>query len=108
LLDRGTMLAGATDLNATAREPSALIGTRTAADHGIEDGDMVAVEGAGRRLELRAAVRGDVVDGTVVLPANSTTPPANDLVAATGEAHVTLSRVAGAADSASSVAEEVA
>jgi NADH-quinone oxidoreductase subunit G len=108
LLDRGTMLVGATDLNATAREPLALIGTRTAADHGIEDGDTVAVEGAGRRLELRAAVRGDVVDGTVVLPANSTTPPANDLVTATGEAHVTLSRVAGAADSGSSVAEEVA
>lgn len=90
LLDRGTMLTGATDLLATARESAAVLNAVDAASLGITDGDEVEVAGAGQVLHLTARVGHDAVPGVVVLPANSTDVPAAALLG-TGETTVTVS-----------------
>ncbi|MBS3940708.1 MAG: NADH-quinone oxidoreductase subunit G [Actinobacteria bacterium] len=91
LLDRGTMLAGADALLATAREPVVVLNTVDADALGIADGDAVEVrsmaapggaDGAGQALVLTAQVGHDVVPGVVVLPANSTDVPAAALLEA--------------------------
>ncbi len=107
LLDHGTMLTGATDLNATARVPVAVLGPATAAERGITDGDMVEVAAGDASLRLTAAVRGDVLPATVVLPANSTDTPAWDLADEQGRVEVTVTRLEAAAADAST-SQEVA
>jgi NADH-quinone oxidoreductase subunit G len=96
LLDHGTMLAGANDLLATARPARVELGVHDAEGRGIADGDLVAVVGAGGRLELTAEVRRDLVPGVVVLPSNSTPQPAGVLAQHDGSMLVTLERVAAA------------
>ncbi len=98
LLDRGTMLAGATDLLATARPARVELNAHDAEEHGIADGDLVAVVAGTARLELVAEVRRDLVPGVVVLPANSTDEPAGALADRDGELVVTLERLADADD----------
>ena len=99
LIDHGTMLAGADDLAATAREATITIARRDADAHGIADGDMVAVTGAsGVTLELRAVVADDVLPGVVVLPRSSTARFANALADDAGRVHVTLAKVAAMAE----------
>ena len=107
LLDRGTMLTGAADLNATARVPVAVLGPAAAADRGIADGDTVELSAGDASLRLTAAVRGDVLADTVVVPANSTDTPAWDLADEQGRVEVTVTRV-GAADADASTSQEVA
>ena len=98
LLDRGTMLAGADDLLATARAASVTLARRDADAHGIADGDTVAVRGgSGVTLELPAVVTDDVLPGVVVLPRSSTEVFANQLADDAGRVHVTLAKVASAA-----------
>jgi NADH-quinone oxidoreductase subunit G len=107
LLDNGTMLAGATDLLATARPARALINAHDAEAHGVADGDLVAVVSGSTRMGITAAIRRDVVPGVVVLPANSTETPAWDLADRDGHFAVTLEVLERAAD-AESADEEVA
>lgn len=111
LLDRGTMLAGARDLLATARSARVELNAHDAADHGIAEGDLVAVVAEGARLELPAEVRRDLVPGVVVLPANSTEVPAAALAQRDGRLVVRLERLgaaAGSDDGEPALAEEVA
>jgi NADH-quinone oxidoreductase subunit G len=70
LLDGGTMLAGADDLNATARPAVVLLAPADAARLGVHDGEPVAVTSASARepIVLPARVSADVVAGSVVLP----------------------------------------
>jgi NADH-quinone oxidoreductase subunit G len=97
LIDHGTMLAGADDLLATARDATVTIARRDAVAHGIADGDVVAVTGAsGATVELPAVVADDVLPGVVVLPRSSTTPFANALADDAGRVHVTLAKVGAA------------
>jgi NADH-quinone oxidoreductase subunit G len=107
LLDGGTMLAGADDLMATARDATITIARRDADAHGISDGDTVAVTGAGAGgvvLELPAVVADDVLPGVVVLPRSSTEPFATVLADDAGRVHVTLTKVASAGGAATSPA----
>ncbi len=103
LLDRGTMLAGATDLLATARPATVIVNAHDAQQHGIADGDRVAVVAGSGRLELTAEVRRDLVPGVVVVPSTSTEVSAGALVGRDGAVEVRLERLEAAA-----TAEEVA
>jgi NADH-quinone oxidoreductase subunit G len=103
LLDRGTMLAGASDLLATARPATVTINAHDAEQHGIAHGDRVAVVAGSARLELTAEIRRDLVPGVLVVPSTSTEVPAGALVGRDGAAEVHLERLAVAA-----TAEEVA
>ncbi len=94
LLDRGTMLTGAVDLLATAREVVALLGTADASRHGVADGDRVTLRGGSGELTLPVRVRDDVLDGVIVLPANSTEVSAWALADTDGHARVTMERLA--------------
>ena len=107
LIDRGTMLAGADDLSATAREATITIARRDADAHGIAGGDTVAIRSAtsNMTLELPAVVADDVLPGVVVLPRSSTPTFANALADDTGRVHVTLTKVASAAPAAAAMAE---
>jgi NADH-quinone oxidoreductase subunit G len=80
LLDRATLLTGAHDLLATARQPHALIHPRDAERLGITAGDEVELSGAGTTLRLPARIGHDVVPGAVWVPANSTDTPGRALV----------------------------
>jgi len=107
LLDRGTMLTGAADLLATAREVVALLGAADAARHGIADGDRVTLRGGSGELTLPVRVRDDVLEGVIVVPANSTEVSARALADTDGHTRVTMERlVTGPVDVA--LAEEVA
>ncbi|MFO7777974.1 MAG: NADH-quinone oxidoreductase subunit G [Nitriliruptoraceae bacterium] len=109
LLDRGTMLAGANDLLATARSPRVELNAHDAEERGIADGDLVAVVAGAARLELTAQVRRDLVPGVVVLPANSTPEPAGVLAQRDGRLVVTLERLAtGSQDREPALTGEVA
>jgi len=103
LLDRATMLVGATDLLATARPATVAVAPSDAQASDLADGDIVEVAGAGGSLRLPVAVQPDVVAGTVVLPTNSTDDPVWDLADRDGELWVGLTKVAS-----DQVAEEVA
>jgi NADH-quinone oxidoreductase subunit G len=70
LLDGGTMLAGATDLLATATTPFASISSVDAAALELADGDEVRVVGTDLDVRLPARVGADVVPGVVVVPAH--------------------------------------
>jgi NADH-quinone oxidoreductase subunit G len=98
LIDRGAMLAGATDLLATARPPVVVVNQLDAATHGIADGDLVDVSSDRGSLRLPASVGHDVVPRVVVLPTNSTDDPLGLLADAAGVLRVTLQRVAGGSD----------
>jgi NADH-quinone oxidoreductase subunit G len=105
LLDHGTMLAGADDLMATARDATITIARRDAVARGIADGDTVAVRSAsgaaaGAVIELPAVVADDVLPGVVVLPRSSTAPFVTVLAGDDGRVHVTLEKVASASASA--------
>jgi NADH-quinone oxidoreductase subunit G len=113
LLDRGTMLTGATDLNATARPATAYLGAATADELGVTQGARVRltrVSGGDAALELPAIIRADIPDGTVILPANSTDTSAFALADRDGEVRVELEvlAAAGGADAEPVMAEEVA
>ncbi len=101
LLDRGTMLTGATDLLATAREATADLAPEDAVERGIEEGDLVEVSGANGRLTLTARIRPDVRPGVVVLPTHATEVPVGVLADRDGQAAVLVEKAAD-------VAEEVA
>ena len=94
LLDGGTMLAGATDLLATAREASVIVARADAVARGIVDGAPVTIRGAGAgagvTITLPAVIADDLLPGVVVLPRTSTTPPATALADDTGTVKVTL------------------
>jgi NADH-quinone oxidoreductase subunit G len=75
LLDRGTMLTGADDLLATAREATAHLAPDDAAAIGVTDGQPVELTAGGATLELTARLRDDVVAGCVVVPTNATDDP---------------------------------
>ncbi|MEX1162082.1 MAG: NADH-quinone oxidoreductase subunit G [Nitriliruptor sp.] len=96
LLDRGTMLAGATDLLATAREPDVAVHVTDAERLGIGDGDEVELAADGRQVRLRARVGHDVVPGVVRAPANSTDTSVRSLAAADGSTRVTVTAVTSA------------
>jgi NADH-quinone oxidoreductase subunit G len=93
LLDRGTMLADATDLLATARPATVTINAHDAEQHGIADGDRVAVVAGSARMELTAEVRRDLVPGVLVVPTASTDVPAGALRGRDGAAEVTVERI---------------
>jgi NADH-quinone oxidoreductase subunit G len=93
LLDRGTMLADATDLLATARPATVTINAHDAEQHGIAEGDRVAVVAGSARMELTAQVRRDLVPGVLVVPTASTAVPAGALVGRDGTTEVTLERI---------------
>jgi NADH-quinone oxidoreductase subunit G len=104
LLDHGTMLAGATDLLATARPASLAMHPSDAEALGVGDGDEVTVTGAGGTISLLASLATDVVPGVVVLPANSTALPATALADRDGRIRVTLERAVRATTDAEEVA----
>ena len=95
LLDRGTMLDGAGDLMATAKQPWAEMSAVDADALGVADGDRVVVTGGSATLALTARVGHDVVPGVVAIPANSTDVPAAALADERGELVVTVAREAG-------------
>jgi NADH-quinone oxidoreductase subunit G len=96
LLDRGTMLTGATALLATARSAFVGVNPADAERLGIADGDDVTVSGNGATLTLPARVEADVVAGSVFVPTNSTEVPASALLGADGTALVELTVAATA------------
>ena len=99
LIDHGTMLAGADDLAATAREATITIARRDADVHGIADGDTVTVTGAsGVTVVLPAVVADDVLPGVVVLPRSSTEPLVSALADDAGRVRVTLTKVGAMAE----------
>jgi NADH-quinone oxidoreductase subunit G len=98
LLDRGTMLAGAHDLLATARDPHVALHATDADRLGVRDGDEVELAGGGASVTLVARVGHDVIPGVVRAPANSTDEPIRALFDRDGRARVTLRVVSSAAD----------
>jgi NADH-quinone oxidoreductase subunit G len=108
LLDRGTMLTGATDLLATAKPAAALLHPDDATAAGIGDGDPVELTGAGGSLVLPARLATDVVPGAVVVPANSSDTPAWVLADTDGRLQVTVRAAASGADEAGDDGQEVA
>ncbi|MCC5950399.1 MAG: molybdopterin-dependent oxidoreductase, partial [Nitriliruptoraceae bacterium] len=97
LLDRGTMLTGASDLNATSRRGTVQLAPVTAEQIGVTDGDRVAITGldAGDTvLTLTVEVRRDVLPGVAILPANSTPQSAYGLADRDGSVRITLSALA--------------
>jgi NADH-quinone oxidoreductase subunit G len=90
LLDRGTMLAGADDLLATARAATATLSPSDAAALGLTDGALVELTGAGHRLTLPVRVARDLVPGVVLVPTNATEVPAAALTGSAGTGRVTL------------------
>jgi NADH-quinone oxidoreductase subunit G len=104
LLDRGTMLAGATDLLATARPAEALLGTDDASALEVSDGDLVTLTGAHGALTLPVRVAADLLAGHVVVPTNATDDPAGVLADVDGASYVQVARAA----SATELTEEVA
>ncbi|MFA9432728.1 NADH-quinone oxidoreductase subunit G [Egicoccus sp. AB-alg2] len=98
LLDRGSMLTGASDLLATARTPVVDLNVADAQRLGIADGDEVELSGAGHTLRLVARVGTDVVPGAAVVPANSTDDPAAVLLGTDGTGPVTVSALEPAGD----------
>jgi NADH-quinone oxidoreductase subunit G len=94
LIDDGTMLAGATDLAATARPAVAVLNIADAADRGIADGDRVEVASDQGAVRLTAEVGTDVIPGAVALPATSTTPTVRSLAGDGGHLLVTVTPVA--------------
>jgi NADH-quinone oxidoreductase subunit G len=105
LLDHATMLRGADDLLATARDPYLTLHVSDAEHLGIADGDEVELSAGGHVLRLPARVGHDVVPGVVRAPANSTEVPARALVAADGGTRVVVARVATADDLEPATAE---
>jgi NADH-quinone oxidoreductase subunit G len=103
LLDRGTMLTGATDLLATARPATVELAPSDAASLDLTDGDLVELSGAGGTLRLPVAVATDVLPGTVVVPTNSSEDPAWVLADRDGRMRATVEKVVS-----DDVAEEVA
>lgn len=97
LLDAGTMLAGADDLMATARDATITIARRDADARGITHGELVTVRGAGAAggdvmIALPAVVADDVLPGVVILPRSSTDPFVTALAGDDGVVHVVLER----------------
>jgi len=99
LLDRGTMLAGAHDLLATARPATVTLSRADAERLHIVSGALVEVTGAdGLSIALPAEVADDVIAGVVVLPRSSTEPALTSLAGADGIVRVTLAPVRVAAE----------
>jgi NADH-quinone oxidoreductase subunit G len=115
LLDRATMLRGADDLLATARDPHVALHVSDADRLGVADGDQVELTAEGTTLRLPARVGHDVVPGVVRAPADSVRPQpdgthvsARTLVPADGPARVTVGRAAAGADTDEPATAEVA
>jgi NADH-quinone oxidoreductase subunit G len=99
LLDRGTLLAGANNLLATARPAEAHVARDDAGALGLRDGDLVSVtsaSGGATSIELTVRIVADVIPGVVVLPRNSTAVPVTALAADDGSVRVTLTRTRSA------------
>jgi len=94
LLDNGTMLTGATDLLATAREPVVVVASSDAAELDVSDGDRVELTGGGGALTLPVRVTTNLQPGTVVVPTNAADQPAGVLADRDGNLRVTLTKVA--------------
>jgi hypothetical protein len=93
LLDGGTMLAGADDLLATARDATSPSPAATRSPTASPTATSSHVSGAGRAgvtIELPAVVVDDVLPGVVVLPRTSTDAAVNALADDDGRVHVTL------------------
>jgi len=95
LLSMSTMLAGANDLLATAREPVAELGPATAGRLGLNTGDQVVVRGPEATWQLPVVVHDDVVDGVVVLPTRGEDRTVGELADDSGRSGVVLERLAG-------------
>ncbi|NBQ89793.1 MAG: hypothetical protein EBU07_20465 [Betaproteobacteria bacterium] len=96
LLDAGVMQSGEPFLAATARALTARISPTTATQHGVADGDEVAVSTAHGEVTVSLEVRAGMADGVIWLPSNAVgCNPADSLAARAGTA-VTVSRVGGA------------
>ena len=108
LLGQGDLLAGADELRATARAPRALLHPAEAERLGIADGAPVVLRGERGRIELPAHVTEHVVEGCVVVPANSTEVTPAELgpeVGADGVARVQVASAEPAAVSADDTGE---
>jgi NADH-quinone oxidoreductase subunit G len=79
LIGRGDMLRGAKELLATAPPVTVRVSQVDALRLNLQDGQYVAVVGPSDRMTLRASVSGEVVQGCVVLPRNSTDPTPAEL-----------------------------
>ena len=55
-------------LHARKPEPQVEINSQTAAQYGVSEGDMVAVETKRGRIELKAQVSDDIIPGIVSIP----------------------------------------
>jgi NADH-quinone oxidoreductase subunit G len=93
LLDGGTMLTGATDLNATAKAPWAGVNAHDAERLGIADGALVEVTVGKRTVRLPARVGHDAVPGAVFVPAGASTTDGARLGGVPADTTVTLSVV---------------
>jgi NADH-quinone oxidoreductase subunit G len=93
LLDGGTMLAGADDLNATAKSPWAGVNAHDAERLGVADGALVEVAVGKRKVRLPARVGHDVVPGAVFVPAGASTTDGARLGGLPADTTVTLSVV---------------
>jgi NADH-quinone oxidoreductase subunit G len=70
LIDNGSLQNGEAHLAATAREAVAKVNAKTAADHGLIDGNLVVLEASGGKLVIPVEIAA-VADQTIWLPLNS-------------------------------------
>ena len=70
LIDNGSLQNGEAHLAATAREAVAKVNAKTAADHGLIDGNLVVLEAPGGKLVIPVEIAA-VADQTIWLPLNS-------------------------------------
>ena len=94
LLDGGTMLTGATDLLATAREPAVVVAAADAGGMDLTDGDRVEVTGDGGTLTGPVRISSNLQRGTVVVPTTGADQPAGVLADRDGNLRVTLTKLA--------------
>ena len=70
LIDNGSLQNGEAHLATTAREAVAKVNAKTAADHGLIDGNLVVLEAPGGKLVIPVEIAA-VADQTIWLPLNS-------------------------------------
>lgn len=70
LIDNGSLQNGEAHLAATAREAVAKVSSKTAADHGLIDGNLVVLEASSGKLVIAVEIAA-VADQTIWLPLNS-------------------------------------
>ena len=70
LIDNGSLQNGEAHLATTAREAVVKVNAKTAADHGLIDGNLVVLEASGGKLVIPVEIAA-VADQTIWLPLNS-------------------------------------